>query len=151
MNNAKGFPMLTFPLTLSWAQIADLPQAEEVFGWDESMAEDDTFTAHIESYCNSLAPKLQEYLAHIGYTVTPHGVTIRNSQALDTTHTIFNQIIFEYDDPDAPRILHSRHGHPWSSTATWHLFELGGDDDVDYNGSQPSCLTELLIQQLKED
>jgi hypothetical protein len=31
------------------------------------------------------------------------------------------------------------------TTPTWALFELGGDDDCDYCGGQPSCLTDLLL------
>ena len=31
---------------------------------------------------------------------------------------------------------------------TWTLFNIHGDDSVDYYGTQPSCLTDLLIRNL---
>lgn len=159
----KGSNMaLTFPLNLTWADIAKLDDAADAFGWDESMLEPDdpdtTLEATIAQYSEAFisSPKLSIYLGMIGYELTAvddtarghrvfTGISIRNEQALHTAHALFNQISFEYDDPDGPTVQVVRHGYPWASTPTWALFELGGDDDVDYCGGQPSCLTSLLV------
>ena len=145
--------MLTFPFIMTWAELAALPNAAERYSWDDADADDEfepDLAGRIRAYSEALSPKLAEYLSQIGFTVGDEGVSIRNEQAIHTANTLFNQILFEYDDPEAVRVVVQRYGHEWHSTPTWAMFELGGDDDVDYNGSQPSCLTHLLIANLKE-
>lgn len=137
---------LSFPVTLTWADIAALPNAAVYFSWDDSY--DDSLEETIATYSTSLTPKLGDYLSLIGFIVREDGIEIRNEQAIRTADALFNQILFEYDDPDAERVPVERYGHTWHSTPTWAMFELGGDDDVDYNGSQPSCLTGLLLANI---
>lgn len=154
---------LQFPLKLTWAEIAALPNAADHFGWDESMIEEDdpdtTLEGVIHTYSEAFtsSDKLTRYLAGIGYELTSvmrlggyeyTGISIRNEAALHMANAIFNQVCHEYDDPDARVIETHRYGGVWHTTPTWALFELGGDDDVDYCGSQPSCLTGLLLEQL---
>lgn len=140
--------MLTFPIHMTWPQIAALPNAADVFCWDAS--EDETLAERIEAYSTSTSTKLDEYLTLIGFFADVDGVAVRSVTALETAHALFNQILVEYDEPDCPRVSVERYGHMTEATPTWALFGLGGDDDVDYNGSQPSCLTELLLQHCKE-
>jgi hypothetical protein len=143
---------LTFPLSLSWEQIAELPGAADAFGWDDSQIDPEfepDLAARINAYNDCLKPQLATYLANIGYTVGDTGIIIRNVMALETAHTLFNQILFEYDDEAAVRVPVVLYGHETFSTPTWAMFHLSGDDDVDYNGSQPSCLTDLFVTLLQ--
>ena len=146
--------MLTFPFFATWDQIANLPGAADAFSWDDTMADDEypkNLADLAESYCTCLKEPLQLYLTRIGYEVTAEGVWVRNEQALSTAHALFLQIMYEYDDEAAVRVPVVLYGHETFSTPTWALFHLSGDDDVDYNGGQPSCLSELLIQNLKAE
>lgn len=151
---------MQFPLTLTWAQIAELPGAAEAFGYDEDYFEPDdpttTLEGHIAHYSEAFtsSQKLATYLGMIGYELTNNeplgepgftGIRIRSEIVLQTANALFEQIGYEYDDPDCPRIPDER---GWLSTPTWALFELGGDDDVDYCGGMPSCLTLLLLEAI---
>lgn len=151
---------MTYPLTMTWAELAELPDAMDCFGWDYSMLDPDdddtTLVSTIAYYSEAFtsSEKLAIYLGMIGYNLTTDdngrftGITVRSDTALSTAHALFSQIMHEYDELDCPRVHVERYGHPWESTPTWALFELGGDDDVDYCGSQPSCLTDLLIRHV---
>lgn len=138
--------MLQFPVALTWDELAALPKAADSFSWDPSMieeGEDDTqLPGYIASYSMAYASsdRLYAYLKRAGYEVTDTGVNIREENSLHLAHALFMAVTVEYDseDPD-PR-----------TTPTWELFGLGGDDDVDYCGTQPSCLTDLLITILRD-
>lgn len=144
--------MLTFPYSATWAELALLPHMADGHSWDESMIDEDTpdLATQVADYNGEVADELQSYLALIGYKITADGVNVRSEQALKTAHTLFMQIYHEYDEPDCPRIRTIRFGHTWHSTPTWAMFNLGGDDDVDYSGGQPSCLTDALLANLKD-
>lgn len=133
--------MMTFPLHLTWEEIANLPNAADAFCWDESEAEYEPLIERIATYSEAFtcSPKLTQYLDQIGYslilkpdTKEPLGIFIRNEAALITANALFNQVQAEYDTIGE---------HP---TPTWEWFGLGGDDYVDYCGSQPSCLSGYL-------
>lgn len=156
---------LHFPLSFTWAHLAKMRGAGDAFDWDESMLEaddpDTTLEGQIACYSEAFvsSPKLAKYLEQIGYSLltgamkdgklTFAGIEIRSEVALRTANQLFGQIMHEYDEPGCPRTEVHRHGCAWFSTPTWALFELGGDDDVDYCGTQPSCLTALLIDHLE--
>ena len=141
--------MSHFPLSLTWAQILELPNAKialaDIFASsEEGEPVSDQLAYYSEAFHSS--PKLTDYLQGIGYEITPTGVNIRNDAAVRTANALFGQIYTEYDDPDARCVSHPTHPEAWpKTTPTWALFELGGDDDVDYCGSMPSYLTEFLI------
>lgn len=149
--NEERTMTLHFPLVFNWDHLSKMRGAEDAFGWDADMVdpddEDSTLPGMIRMYSEAFhsSAKLTTYLEQIGYVVSSWGVTVRNEAALLTAHTLFNQIMAEYDDSDMPRLEVERFGHKCLSTPTWALFDLGGDDDVDYCGTQPSCLTELLM------
>ena len=139
------FMKLTFPLKLTYDELFDqLPSFKECFDDDDDYTALDQCRDYSCAYASS--PKLKAYLDNIGYTADENGVTVRNEAALRMANAIFDQVCFEYDDIEAPRIDVERHGHDWTTTPTWALWELGGDDDVDYCGSQPSCLTSALLE-----
>lgn len=158
---------MQFPLRLTWAELADLPGAADQFGWDKSCIDEDdpdtTLEGVIATYSEAFTSsrKLTEYLRMIGYELTVceapdgavpatfTGIRVRSEVALQTAHALFTQICHEYDDPDCPTVVTYRAGGDWHTTPTWALFELGGDDDVDYCGTQPSCLTALLIDAVE--
>lgn len=158
---------MQFPLRLTWADIAAMPGAADQFGWDESYVEEDdpstTLEGVIATYSEAFTSsrKLATYLGMIGYELavceapdgtvpaTFAGIRVRSEVALQTAHALFTQICHEYDEPDCPTVLTYRAGGDWHTTPTWALFDLGGDDDVDYCGTQPSCLTALLIDMLE--
>lgn len=150
---------LHFPCQFTFDHISKMADAEDAFSWDDSQAEEDySFIDRIEEYSEAYwsSNALGEYLAKIGYLVKGKLVFVRNEQALHTAHALFNQIYAEYDEPDCPTVdvpLLNADGsgeYTTSSTPTWHMFDLGGDDYVDYCGTQPSCLTSLLITHLNK-
>lgn len=149
--------IMSFPIQMTFAEAAALPDIAEPFGWDESMIEEDepdtTLAGTIEVYSTAYhsSIKLSEYLRSIGFVVcAERGINIRNEAALRTANALFNQISSEYDDPDIEQIEVTHLGsenrtYVSKAPPTWAMFGLGGDDDCDYCGGQPSCLTEYLI------
>lgn len=143
--------MLTFPLELTYQECLDqFASFKECFEQCTGINDDYTELDYASDYSSaySSSPKLKAYLDLIGYTADANGVTIRNDAALFTASAMFDQIQTEYDDSDCPTIEHTRFGHTSQATPTWALWDLGGDDDVDYCGLQPSCLTGALIEAL---
>lgn len=140
---------LTFPLKLTYDEIlVQFPSIYEMLDCDDDeVSPNEQLADYSSAYASSI--KLTAYLDLIGYTADKDGLNVRNEAALRMAHAIFDQICFEYDDVDSPRVDVTRFGHTFKSTPTWALWELGGDDDVDYCGSQPSCLTSVLIESLE--
>ena len=148
--------MINFPFSLTWGEISELPNAADAFGWDESMLDptnlDSTLPKTAEYYSTAMNETLTTYLANIGYIVSEDGIIVTNPQAVHTAAAIFGQIMYEYDCDDTliSRIETTRYGFTSETPPTWALFGLGGDDDVDYCGTQPSCLAGLLYNYVKE-
>lgn len=135
--------MLHYPLRLTWAQIAELPGAADAFCWDPSMIDEDTpdLAAFIAVYATAYhnSPHLKTNLEMVGYLTDPtDGIDILDRACVAYAGELFYQITDEYD----------RIGQ--DPMPTWVRFSLGGDDDVDYCGGQPSCLTDLLLSHMKE-
>lgn len=137
---------MTFPIQMTWDAVAALPNAADSFYWSESLIDPDEegFRSLAEyAACYSTAyhssERLRGYLYDLGYSADEEGVYVRDENALRVAHAMFNTIVHEYD-------LIGEATQP-----TWTMFKLGGDDDVDYCGGQPSCLTELLLSAVKED
>jgi len=144
---------LSFPLMMSYDDIANLEGAADAFAWDDSY--DDTLPEYISDYSSAFhsCEKLKQYLECIGYHVesAPHGkVLILNENALHMAAALFATIQYEYDATDLPDLPHPTIAGA-TQPATWQLFGLGGDDDVDYCGTQPSCLTDLLLAHLSKE
>lgn len=143
---------LQFPLVMSFDDISKLEHAADAFSWDESEADDEPLAERIADYATAFntAPQLANYLKHVGYTVDEaHGVLILNANAIRIAHALFETIQYEYDATDLPDLPHPTIAGA-TQPATWQLFGLGGDDDVDYCGTQPSCLTDLLLRHLED-
>lgn len=119
-----------------WQQLADLPGAADAFCYDPDASEpDETLASFIHDYSTAFThnDQLTTYLSRWRFSVDEHGVEFDN-YGLIIAATIFAAVQDEYDSGD----------HKWP---TWEAFGLSGDDDVDYCGSQPSCLTDLLVAQ----
>ena len=139
---------LQFPLVMSFDDIACLAHADDAFSWDESEEPLDERVADYSSAFHS-SEKLTVYLANLGFMVDEnHGIAILNANAIRIAHALFETIQYEYDATDLPDLPHPTIAGATQS-ATWQLFGLGGDDDVDYCGTQPSCLTDLLLRHLE--
>jgi hypothetical protein len=131
---------MQYPVTFTWEQLAELPTAAEHFDWaglDQHMYAKGLAEV-IQDYSAYLIPidgfgRLATYLVNIGFIVTEEGVTVLNREALYTADALLHQVMLEYDETE--------------TTPTWELFGLSGDDSVDYFGTQPSCLTKLLLDQ----
>lgn len=162
------YPASFFPYTMTYSQLASLPDAAEHFDWTPDQADDEfepDLAHRIASYSGYLPydptdtyTRLPAYLHAVGLEVTPLGVTVHNESAVYIADAIFNQVQVEYDfsfhdhrhraslEADLAQIeagTYTPKPHePWP---TWELFGLGGDDSVDYFGTQPSCLTALLL------
>lgn len=145
--------MMQYPLTLTWTEIAELPRAPKHFDWDDTMIDPEftpTFAAHIANYMSDLVVNpdeseadkqytmLPRYLHDVGFVVTNEGVTVKSRLALLLADALLHAVMYEYDAPDMDRVYPDQ-------PPTWKLFNLSGDDTVDYYGTQPTCLTNLLL------
>lgn len=148
--------MLNFPLIMTFAELSELVQKLDLafletycqFHIDEG-AEDPVTQTLIEcldsvrfdplmpppSDLNCTLPK---YLYDIGFRIFDDRIEISSENTLRLAHHIFCAVMTEYDEIEDD--------HP-----TWQLFNLGGDDDCDYFGSQPSIVTGYLINALTAD
>ncbi len=135
---------LTFPLALTVEQIAELPGCADAFGWDSSY--DDTLAEHVASYLsNGQSDVMKAFFTRVGFNYDESGCTARNMQSIQAASNLFELVCFEYDEhplSDEREALRTKLGY---TSPIWYLLGLGGDDDVDYCGTQPSCLTDLLL------
>lgn len=140
---------LTFPLEMTVDQIAELPGAADAFGWDSD--DEDPLTERIRQYIgNGTTPMMKLYLDYHGFSYDENGFKARDRESIVRAARLFGVFMMEYDEyPMSParEELRSKFG----TSTSWYLFELGGDDDVDYMGTQPSCLTDLLISVIGAD
>lgn len=142
---------LTFPLAMNLDEIAALPGAADAFGWDSSSSYDETLPEHI-AYCLSggQSDVMKTFFALHGFNYDETGFTARDADSIRKAALLFELVCFEYDEyplSDEREALRTRLGH---TSPVWFLLGLGGDDDVDYCGTQPSCLTDLLLPLLPE-
>jgi hypothetical protein len=129
--------MQNYPIAYTWAELAEMPNAADCFCWDDEQAslDEGNLAGRICSYSSYLIPtpgygRLAQYLTDLGFVVTEEGVTVPSRDVLVLANVLTHRVMTEYDDDTSP---------------TWDLFQLTGDDSVDYFGTQPSCLTNLLM------
>ena len=100
--------MITFPMQMTYDEIAALPHAAECFCWDKTYVDDDTpdlasfimnYTDHLTPILNMTphTPSLPNYLARAGFLVADGFVRVRDEAALRLADAILNQIVVEYD------------------------------------------------------
>ena len=133
---------LTYPLTMTVSEIAELPGAFDAFSFN---GDDVPLTERIAQYMgNGMTPLMEAYMKLHGFHYDENGFTAQSRESVLRADHFFEIISLDYDSPN-PAIdgdLHERLGYV---SPSWYLFDLSGDDDVDYMSSQPRCLTSLLL------
>jgi hypothetical protein len=162
--------MLTFPLSMTFDELAVHAERLEPDFADNNMPSDPdpdddcTISSFLRDMMDSggfiirpeITPEqieadrkseyysLPDYLRDAGFKVFEDRVEVEHAAVLHLASAIFNQIAFEYDRIIEPVVARDQH------MPTWALFNLGGDDDVDYCSSHPSYVTDLLLRLLAE-
>lgn len=144
------------PVLIDW--IYNLPDKEfhELTGSSKSQAArgtDDEFD--ITYFLSETAPKFETWLKEQGLYLMPvkNGITYLryNPDHFENINTACQGIMADYDDDfDTLRNLgcfppyRDAQGEP-TPESPWGKWELGGDDDVDYNGGYITIVLDVLI------
>ena len=120
--------------TISWAEIA--------YGKDflpaclyESLTlhetyDDETLVGDLEAMFDAMRPAVRNAFAEYGLMWDDTTIVVRDELTLTRCAALTYSIVSEYEQPD--------------SHAVWTRYDLGGDDDVDYNGSYPDTILDIL-------
>lgn len=150
--------MLTFPLSMTYDELAahqirlDPEFADNNLSSDPEEGYDDTVANFLHSMLDYFVERsaedmaspfhcsLLDYLRDIGFRVYEDRVEVASEEVLKLTDALLHRVGYEYDAleyTDRP--------------PTWELFNIRGDDSVDYYSSQPTYVTALLMTLLGEE
>lgn len=128
--------MTTFPIAMSWQTIFDAylaltPQQQLESGVVYEPHDDSSAISYYASEANR---NVRAFLAiECGFVFDEHdGIVLMNENSLFNAMRVTALVShdYEYDPPDVLDV--------------WKSFDLGGDDDVDYNGSYIDILIDLI-------
>jgi hypothetical protein len=131
-------------MIITFAALAAHPQFDDITDYDPAdlhVDPDNTPISHVRDTIDPpVTPLLRAYLdTELGYRWTDDHVEF-DPDKLDDVNAIWNAVATEYDHLEFDHPEWDYPNHP----PTWAKFELGGDDDVDYNSSLPSLITDLI-------
>ena len=133
-------------------QIAALPGAADAFGWDPSYDDTPDLASFIASYlCNGQTDVMKTFFDRVGFSYDENGFTARDENSIRAAANLFELVCFEYDEYDEYPLSDEReaiHTKLGSTSPVWYILGLEKMDDVDYCGAQPSCLTNLLLDNI---
>lgn len=119
---------------------------DEADCWETEPDVWDTHKDRLEDYLGNCRQSVLEELAKRGLNImwcyADETITIRDTEAMTRAARLINEITWEYD---------CTVGRDQAPTSWWTDLSLGGDDDVDYNGSYLDIAFGLINHVLPED
>lgn len=137
--------------TYSFQQIADHIQSAIDAGRDdidiagfEDLDDDETILSRVENYLSEARENTFAELADRGLEVNHDAklIHVRDADAMMKAFSLTHEISLEYDCTKDPEDI---------PTHWWSTLGLGGDDDVDYNGSYLDTVFDIVDDMLPED
>jgi len=137
--------------TFTFQSIADHIQSAIDAGRDDldvcgftDLDDDETIVSMVEYYLSEARETTFNELRERGFDVDHDAktITIRDAATMSNAQRLTAEIAFEYDATKPREEL---------PTNWWTTLSLGGDDDVDYNGSYLDTIFDIVEDMLPED
>jgi hypothetical protein len=105
----------------------------------ETLHEPEAGEGQAAYYLSEMTPEFRVALSHVGFTPDDERqVLIADTDSLDAAAALADEVVWWYDANEDSKSLARVAGR----VDPWEKYNLGGDDDVDYNGSYISMIVD---------